>query len=47
MEEGVEGLMKERRGRAYHIAFWYPHYAAEFDSVEEWKKQPYRIAECN
>ena len=26
-----------------HIAFWEPHFAAEFNSVEEWKKQPYRL----
>lgn len=31
-------------GRACHIAFWEPHFAAEFDSVEDWKKQTYRIA---
>ncbi len=31
-------------GRVCHIAFWEPHFAAEFDSVEEWKAQPYRIA---
>jgi glucosamine-6-phosphate deaminase len=30
-------------GRAFHIAFWEPHFAAEFDSVEEWKKQTHRI----
>jgi glucosamine-6-phosphate deaminase len=27
-----------------HIAFWEPHFAAEFKSVAEWKKQNYRIA---
>ncbi len=31
-------------GRMCHIAFWEPHFAAEFDSVEEWKKQTHRIA---
>jgi len=30
-------------GRAYHIAFWEPHFAAEFDSAEEWKKQTHRL----
>lgn len=30
-------------GRVFHIAFWEPHFAAEFDSVEEWKKQTHRI----
>ncbi len=29
-------------GRMFHIAFWEPHFAAEFKTVEEWKKQPYR-----
>ncbi len=31
-------------GRMMHIAFWEPHFAAEFDSLEEWKKPCYRIA---
>jgi len=31
-------------GRCFHIAFWEPHFAAEFDDVEEWKKQTHRIA---
>lgn len=30
-------------GRTFHIAFWDPHFAAEFDSEEEWKKQTHRI----
>ncbi|MCL2815166.1 MAG: hypothetical protein FWD23_11255 [Oscillospiraceae bacterium] len=30
-------------GRAFHIAFWEPHFAAEFDSVDEWKKQTHRL----
>ena len=30
-------------GRMCHIAFWEPHFAAEFSSDEEWLKQPYRI----
>ncbi len=31
-------------GRMCHIAFWEPHFAAEFKSVREWKAQDYRIA---
>ncbi len=31
-------------GRVCHIAFWEPHFAAEFDSAEEWKKPAHRIA---
>jgi glucosamine-6-phosphate deaminase len=30
-------------GRVFHIAFWEPHFAAEFSSLEEWKKQNYRL----
>ena len=30
-------------GRMCHIAFWEPHFAAEFETDEEWKKQPYRL----
>ena len=30
-------------GRMCHIAFWEPHFAAEYASVEEWKKAPYRL----
>lgn len=30
-------------GRMFHIAFWEPHFAAEFTSVDEWKKPTYRL----
>ena len=30
-------------GRVFHIAFWEPHFAAEFSSVKEWKQQWYRL----
>ena len=30
-------------GRVCHIAFWEPHFAGEFKSAEEWKKQTHRI----
>ncbi len=30
-------------GRMFHIAFWEPHFAAEFKSVNEWKKQTHRL----
>ncbi|MCM8759924.1 MAG: glucosamine-6-phosphate isomerase, partial [Candidatus Omnitrophica bacterium] len=30
-------------GRVFHIAFWEPHFAAEFKNIEEWKKQQYRL----
>ena len=31
-------------GRMMHIAFWEPHFAAEFNTLEEWKANDYRIA---
>jgi len=30
-------------GRVFHIAFWEPHFAAEFRSEADWKKQEYRL----
>ena len=30
-------------GRVFHIAFWEPHFAGEYKSVESWKKQTHRI----
>ncbi len=30
-------------GRVCHIAFWEPHFAEEFSSEDEWKKQTHRI----
>jgi glucosamine-6-phosphate deaminase len=30
-------------GRVCHIAFWEPHFADEFASVEEWKAQTHRL----
>ena len=30
-------------GRVFHIAFWEPHFAAEYADIEEWKKAPYRL----
>ena len=31
-------------GRVCHIAFWEPHFAAEYDSEKDWKAQSYRLA---
>lgn len=42
--EGAELVVVYGVGRACHIAFWEPHFAAEFDSVEEWSKPTHRIA---
>ncbi len=41
--EGAKLVLVYGIGRACHIAFWEPHFADEFDTVEEWKSQPYRI----
>src|SRR5439155_4302971 len=30
-------------GRVCHIAFWEPHFAAEFPAVDDWKKQSHRL----
>jgi glucosamine-6-phosphate deaminase len=30
-------------GRVFHIAFWEPHFAAEFATDEEWKAQTHRL----
>lgn len=30
-------------GRMCHIAFWEPHFAAEFESEQEWKRQTHRF----
>ncbi len=42
-EEGAKLVLVFGIGRMCHIAFWEPHFADEFETVEEWKKQNYRI----
>ncbi|MGM8364896.1 glucosamine-6-phosphate isomerase [Virgibacillus sp. W0181] len=42
--EGAELITVFGIGRVMHIAFWEPHFAEEFDRVEDWKKQTHRIA---
>lgn len=41
--EGAELQVIFGVGRVFHIAFWEPHFAAEFASDEEWKQQCYRL----
>lgn len=41
--EGAKLVLVFGIGRMCHIAFWEPHFAAEFSSEAEWLKQPYRI----
>jgi len=42
-KEGAELTVIFGIGRVCHIAFWEPHFAADFASVEEWKTQTHRI----
>lgn len=41
--EGAKLLLIFGIGRVFHIAFWEPHFAADFQTVEEWKKQTHRV----
>ena len=41
--EGAKLVVIFGIGRACHIAFWEPHFAAEFESANEWKKQTHRL----
>lgn len=42
-EQGAKLILVYGIGRMCHIAFWEPHFAAEYKSEEEWKKQTHRI----
>lgn len=42
-KEGAELVMVFGIGRMMHIAFWEPHFAAEFASVDGWKQQTHRL----
>lgn len=41
--EGAKLILVYGIGRVCHIAFWEPHFAEEFESDEEWKKQTHRV----
>jgi len=41
--EGAKLVLIFGIGRMCHIAFWEPHFAEEFKSVEQWKKQTHRL----
>jgi glucosamine-6-phosphate deaminase len=43
-EDGARLITVFGVGRACHIAFWEPHFAAEFSSVATWKRQTHRVA---
>ncbi len=41
--KGAELFVVFGIGRVCHIAFWEPHFAADYPSVEEWKKATHRL----
>lgn len=41
--EGAELVLVYGIGRMCHIAFWEPHFAADYASAAEWEKAPYRL----
>lgn len=41
--EGAKLVLVYGIGRMCHIAFWEPHFGAEFHTEEEWKRQYYRL----
>ena len=41
--EGAKQVLVYGIGRMCHIAFWEPHFAAEYATVEEWKAASHRI----
>ncbi len=43
-DKGAKLVVVYGIGRVFHIAFWEPHFAEEFDTEEEWKAQTFRIA---
>ncbi|MBO4410953.1 MAG: hypothetical protein J5794_02035 [Lachnospiraceae bacterium] len=42
-EAGAKLVLVYGIGRMCHIAFWEPHFAADYPNDEEWKKAPYRL----
>jgi glucosamine-6-phosphate deaminase len=42
-KEGAKLVVVYGIGRVCHIAFWEPHFGAEFASDEEWRKQTHRL----
>lgn len=41
--EGAKQVLVYGIGRMCHIAFWEPHFAKDYATVEEWKAAPYRV----
>jgi len=42
-QEGITLILVFGIGRMCHIAFWEPHFAGEYKTLDEWKDVPYRI----
>lgn len=42
-KEGARLILVFGIGRMCHIAFWEPHFAAEFENESQWKTQNYRL----
>jgi len=42
-KEGAKLILVFGIGRMFHIAFWEPHFAADFASVDQWKQQTHRL----
>ena len=41
--EGAKQVLVYGIGRMCHIAFWEPHFAQDYETLEAWKQAPYRI----
>lgn len=41
--EGAQLVTVFGIGRCFHIAFWEPHFAADFSNEQEWKNAAYRL----
>ena len=41
--EGAKQVLVYGIGRMCHIAFWEPHFAQDYETLEAWKAAPYRI----
>ena len=42
-EQGAKLVIMYGIGRAFHVAFWEPHFAADYQSEQEWKMATHRI----
>jgi glucosamine-6-phosphate deaminase len=42
-EKGARMVLVHGIGRVCHIAFWEPHFAGEYESVDQWKEATHRL----